>query len=87
MLRPLQVVWSLALSMHNSIPVALFYLTTASLYGLGVLWTLFVIVNALGCWLWWLAGEGRGTLAAFFCHPRQWPASVSILWRGKGHKQ
>ena len=43
-----QVVWGFALSLHDSGPLIMFYLTTASLYGLGVLWTLCVIVNALG---------------------------------------
>lgn len=43
-----QVVWMSALSCHDAGPLVMFYLTTASLYGLGVLWLLFVIVNALG---------------------------------------
>ena len=47
-----QVVWGAALSSRLA-PLLLFYLTTASLYGLCVLWTLAVIVNAEG-------GRGRG---------------------------
>ncbi len=43
-----QVVWSSMLSCHDAGPLIMFYLTTASIYGLGVLYMLFVIVNALG---------------------------------------
>ena len=48
------MVWGAALSCRLA-PVLLFYLTTATLYGACVLWTLAVIVNAEGCILWWLA--------------------------------
>lgn len=42
-----QVVWTAVLSCHNAGPLFMFYLTTASLYGLAVLWMLFIIVNTL----------------------------------------
>ena len=44
----LQVIWSVMLSFSTAGPLIMFYITTATIYGLGVLWVLFVIVNALG---------------------------------------
>ncbi|GAB4823709.1 hypothetical protein N2152v2_010755 [Parachlorella kessleri] len=55
LVRIIQVIWSVMLSFSTAGPVIMFYITTATIYGLGVLWVLFVIVNALGCFLWWLA--------------------------------